>query len=217
MRANGHPRTIDRGCGAREYASSAPEKEIFMLRPRPSFLFLAAPSVLAPVILLVIAAVPLAAKETPAMPKDLPPVFEAVVNCRALTSDAQRLACYDQSVAALATAREKEDIVVADRATIRETKKGLFGFALPRLKLFGGAERESDDVKEIEGTITAVRDTADGMAVFTLADGARWKQTDGGNAFGRPGLSIRIKRGTLGSYLASVDKGAYIRVVRLAQ
>jgi hypothetical protein len=184
-----------------------------MLRPTPSFLFLAGPSALA----LVIATAPLAAKDKSALPKELPPVFEAVVNCRALTADADRLACYDQSVAALASARDKEDIVVADRATIRETKKGLFGFALPRLKLFGGAERDSDDVKEIESTITAVRDTADGTAIFTLADGARWKQTDGGNAFGRPGLSIRIKRGTLGSYLASVDSGAYIRVVRLAQ
>ncbi len=164
-----------------------------------------------------VSAASLAAKDKSPLPKELPPVFEAVVNCRALTSDSERLACYDRSVAALATARDKEDIVVADRATIRETKKGLFGFTLPKLKLFGGTEKDGDEVKEIESTISAVRDTADGLAIFTLADGARWKQTDGGNAFGRPGLSIRIKRGALGSYLASIDKGAYVRVVRLAQ
>jgi len=162
-------------------------------------------------------AAPAAAKNKQDLPKELPPVFEAVVNCWALASDSERLACYDSSVAALAAAREKEDIVVADRATIRETKKGLFGFTLPKLKLFGGAERDSDDVKEIDSTITAVRDTADGLAIFTLADGARWKQTDGGATFAKPGIGIRIKRGTLGSYLASIDKGAFIRVVRLAQ
>lgn len=186
-----------------------------MLRPTPSFITLGIPAALA--IAVALAAAPAAGKDKSDLPKELPPVFEAVVNCRALTADAERLACYDQNVAALAAARDKQDIVVADRATIRETKKGLFGFTLPKLRLFGGAERDSDDVKEIEGTISAVRETADGMAIFTLADGARWKQTDGGNAFARPGVSIRIKRGTLGSYLASIDKGAFIRVVRLAQ
>lgn len=187
-----------------------------MRRPKPSFMPLAAPAAFIALAAATVA-VPLAARDRNALPKELPPVFEAVVNCRSLTADAERLACYDSSVSALAAAREKEDIVVADRATIRETKKGLFGFALPKLKLFGGAERDSDEVKEIESTITAVRDTADGLAIFTLADGARWKQTDGGNTFAKAGLGIRIKRGTLGSYLASIDKGAYIRVVRLAQ
>ncbi len=179
-----------------------------MLRPMLSCIALGA---------VALAAAPLVARDKPALPKELPPVFEAVVNCRALTSDSERLACYDRSVAALAAARDKEDIVVADRATIRETKKGLFGFTLPKLKLFGGAEKDGDEVKEIESTISAVRDTGDGFAIFTLADGARWKQTDGGNAFARPGVGIRIKRGALGSYLASIDKGAYVRVVRLSQ
>ncbi|WP_298189542.1 hypothetical protein [Novosphingobium sp.] len=164
---------------------------------------------------LALAATPIAGKDKSPLPKELPPVFEAVVNCRTLTADSDRLACYDRSVAALAAAREKEDIVVADRATIRETKKGLFGFTLPKLKLFGGTEGE--DVQEIETTIAAVRTAPDGQAVLTLADGARWRQTDGADQFARPGLKIRIKRGALGSYLASIDKGSYVRVVRLAQ
>lgn len=162
-----------------------------------------------------LAAAPLAGKDKSPLPKQLPPVFEAVVNCRALAADSERLACYDKSVAALAMAREKEDIVVADRATIRETKKGLFGFTLPRLKLFGGTEGE--DVKEIEATISAVRTAPDGLALMTLDDGARWKQTDGGNLLARPGLKIRIQRGALGSYLASIDKGSLVRVIRLSQ
>jgi hypothetical protein len=160
-----------------------------------------------------ISPVPACAKDKPAAP--LPPVFETVINCRALLADSERLTCYDRSVAALAMAREKEDIVVADRATIRETKRGLFGFGLPRLKLFGGTEGE--DVKEIDGVVSAVRTTQDGMAILTLADGARWKQTDGAAVFARVGETIRIKRGTLGSYLAMIGKGATFRVLRLNQ
>ena len=177
-----------------------------MLRPTLSCIALLA---------LTVGAIPLSAKDKPAAPQQLPPVFEAVVNCRALTADSERLACFDRSVAALAAARDKEDIVVADRATIRETKRGLFGFTLPKLRLFGGTEGE--DVKEIDGTIAAVRSTDDSMAVLTLADGARWKQTDGGNTFAKAGQAIHIKRGTLGSYLASIGKGASFRVVRLSQ
>lgn len=162
-----------------------------------------------------LAAVPAHAKNKLATAQQLPAVFEAVVNCRTLPTDSERLACYDRSVAALASAREKEDIVVADRATIRETKRGLFGFTLPRLKLFGGTEGE--DVNEIEGTLSAVRTTQDGLAIFTLADGARWKQTDGGNAFAKAGQTIKIKRGSLGSFLATLGKGSAFRVVRLSQ
>lgn len=167
--------------------------------------------------LLALALSPLAAqaREKNPLSQQLPPVFEAVVTCRALTVDSERLACYDRSVAALASAREKQDIVVADRATIRETKRGLFGFTLPKLKLFG--ETEGEDVKEIEGIITAVRNAADGLAIFTLADGARWKQTDGGNSFANAGDPIRIQRGALGSYLASISKGRTFRIVRLSQ
>lgn len=164
---------------------------------------------------LALGTLPVSAKDKSGAPQQLPPVFEAVVNCRTLTADSERLACYDRSVAALASAREKEDIVVADRATIRETKRGLFGFSLPRLKLFGGTEGE--DVKEIEGTISAVRTTQDGLAIFTLADGARWRQTDGGNAFAKAGQTIKIKRGALGSFLATLGKGSAFRVVRLSQ
>jgi hypothetical protein len=167
------------------------------------------------VLALVLSQFPARAKDKALPEQPLPPVFEAVVHCRALTADSERLACYDRSVAALADAREKQDIVVADRATIRETKRGLFGFSLPRLKLFGGTEGE--DVKEIDGTIAAVRSTPDGLAIFTLADGARWKQTDGGNSFAKAGDTIRIRRGALGSYLASISKSTTFRIVRLSQ
>jgi hypothetical protein len=191
---------------AKKAASKPPWRGKTMLRPILSCVAIGA---------VALAAAPVAGKDKSPLPKELPPVFEAVVNCRALTSDSERLACYDRSVAALAAAREKEDIVVADRATIRETKKGLFGFTVPKLKLFGGTE--SEDVEEIETTILTVRTGPDGLAVLTLADGARWRQTDGADQFARPGLKIRIRRGALGSYLASIDAGSYVRVVRLSQ
>lgn len=164
---------------------------------------------------LVVQACPAQARDKDKAAEPLPPVFQAVVECRALTGDAERLACYDRNVGAMAAAREKQDLVVADRATITETKRGLFGFSLPRLKLFGTTEGE--DVNQIETTLSAVRKAADGFAVFVLADGARWKQTEGALSFAEPGDKIRIRRGAMNGYLAKVADEATIRVIRLAQ
>lgn len=162
---------------------------------------------------LIVAAAPVRAAD-----KDVdgppPAVFQAVLDCKAQTEPAARLACYDKAVGALDAARSANDLVVTDRATVREAKRGLFGLSLPSLKLFGDGKDE--EVTEIEGPIASVRAAADGMPVFTLADGARWKQTDGRNTFAKAGSTIRIRKAALGSFMANIDGQAGVRVSRLA-
>ena len=165
--------------------------------------------------LAVVAAAPAVAKDKdkPAAP---PAVYQAVVDCRALGDAAQRLACFDRTVGEMAKAGEAKDLVVLDRETMRETRKGLFGFNLPKLKLFGGGDDDDkDEITQIDSTIAGIRTANDGMPVFTLADGAKWKQTEGRNVFPKVGDAIRIKRATLGSYMANVDKRSAVRVMRL--
>lgn len=143
-----------------------------------------------------------------------PAVFQAVLDCKALADPTARLACYDKAVGAMDAARSANDLVVTDRATVREAKKGLFGLALPSLKLFGGGKDE--EVTEIEGKIAAIRMAKDGFPVFTLEDGAQWKQTDGRNTYPKAGSAIRIRKASLGSYMANVDGQPAVRVTRLA-
>ncbi len=143
-----------------------------------------------------------------------PPVFQAVLDCKGIADPTARLACYDKAVGAMDAARAAKDLVVADRATVREAKRGLFGLSLPKLKLFGSGD--SEDVTEIESTITAIRSAGDGNPVFVLADGARWKQTEGRDTFPKVGHTIRIRKGAMGSYLANINGKAAVRVVRLA-
>lgn len=162
----------------------------------------------------------IAAAAMPAQAKDkdidgpLPAVFQAVLDCKGQTDPAARLACYDKAVGAMDAAASTNDLVVTDRATVREAKKGLFGLAVPSLKLFGDSKDE--EVTEIQGTITEVRAAKDGLPIFTLGDGARWKQTDGRNTFPKSGSTIRIRKAALGSYMANVDGQAAVRVTRLA-
>ena len=159
-----------------------------------------------------VAAAPASAQE---MPKTATPkLFEDVVNCRAIQDSAQRLACYDRGVAALDTAQKSNELYVADKAAVKEARKGLFGFSLPKLKIFG--DEDLGDLDELETTITAVSSGQRGY-IFTLADGARWMQTDK-KYMDRPkvGSSIKIEKAALGSYLASINKKPGIRVERMA-
>jgi hypothetical protein len=144
-----------------------------------------------------------------------PAVYRAVVDCRGITDAAQRLACFDRTVGEMAKAGEQQDLVVLDREAMRETRKGLFGFTLPKLKLFGGGSDDDQEVTEIESTIAGIRTADDGMPVFTIADGAKWKQTEGRNVYPKVGDPIRIRKATLGSYMANVNKRAAVRVMRL--
>ena len=146
--------------------------------------------------------------------QDLPtPVtFQAVLDCKPIADQSARLACYDQKVAALTIEVRDHQLVIVDRETMREARRGLFGLSLPRLKLFGA---EGEVIKEIESTIKAVRSSSDGMPIFVLTDDSRWEQTDGRHIYPEDGDKIRIFRAALGSFMASVNKQQSVRVVRL--
>jgi hypothetical protein len=163
---------------------------------------------------LALVAVPAAAqdRDQPAPPA----VYQAVIDCEAIAEPAQRLACFDRSVAALKTATRERQVVVVDRGTVREARRGLFGLSLPRIKLFGNDD-DTEEVTAIDGTIASVRMASDGLPIFVLEDGARWKQTDGRNVFPKAGQPIHIKRAAMGSYMANVNKQPGVRVIRLAQ
>lgn len=142
-----------------------------------------------------------------------PPVFRAVIDCKGLADPVARLACYDKAVGALASAAEARDVLVVDRATARETKRSLFGLALPRIKLFG--DNDDEQIEQIETTLALAYDAKDGLSVFVLADGARWKQTEGRYTYPRAGQPIVIRRASLGSFFAKIDNQAAVRVIRL--
>lgn len=163
------------------------------------------------------AVVPAHAKDKPAITA-APAIYRAVVDCRTIGDGAQRLVCFDRTVGDMATATTQKDLVILDRESMRETRKGLFGFSLPRLKLFGGGDEDDKDaVKEIESTISGLRSAKDGFPIFTIADGARWKQTDGRSMFPKIGQKIKIRAASLGSYMASIDGRAGVRVMRLPE
>ncbi len=164
-------------------------------------------------LVLALCAVPLFAEERAPQPIAQPTVFQAVLDCQTIADPAARLACFDQTSKALAAAASSKAILVVDRATVDKTKRSLFGVSMPKAKLFG--ENDSEEIQQIETTISSTYTARDGMTVFVLADGARWKQTEGRDTFAKSGQAIIIKKGTLGSFIAKINGQIGVRVIRL--
>lgn len=142
-------------------------------------------------------------------------VIDDLIACRNVTDSGARLACLDRATAAIAGAREQRQIVVLDREGVRQAKRSVFGFSMPRIKLFGGGDDEPE-VSEITDHVASARDIGHGKWLLRLKDGTVWQTTEAQLGFdAKVGEPIHIQSGTLGSYRASVNKGRVVRVKRV--
>lgn len=157
---------------------------------------------------------PVAAKEQDE-PAKTPPMVQQVYDCRAIADSGQRLACYDRAVAALATAEASREITIADKETVKKTRRGLFGFSLPRIGLFAG-DNEENEIKEVEAVVKSVSVDRSGRYRIVMEDGAVWQQIDGTRLprDPKPGHKVKIKVAALGSYFANVEGQRAIRMKR---
>lgn len=148
-------------------------------------------------------------------PAQTPPQVNALLACRGIADSAERLACYDKAAGTIGDAVAKEELVVFDREGVRKTKRGLFGFSIPNLGIFG--DDDGTEVKQIEGAIAGYGHNADGGYIFRLADGTRWSQMDDKVLAIPPrnGEKVVVKRGALGSYILALDKRPGVKVKRI--
>jgi hypothetical protein len=137
--------------------------------------------------------------------------------CRALTADAERLVCLDRAAAALVDAQAANEVVLVDRAAVRDAKRAVFGFSLPRISLFdGGARDAEEEVRSVTGTLAQVRPFSRGLHLLVLEDGSQWQTTEARtNYFPRAGDPVTITAGALGSYSARVDGARSMLVKRI--
>ncbi len=146
--------------------------------------------------------------------------FDALLACRSIADGPQRLACFDGKTAALQDAQARHDIVVVDREQMHKARKSLFGFSLPTLDLFGehggkAPKGEEDEIKEVTEAVKLARQDGMGDWIVVLESGAVWQQTEGTLALApRPGTSVTIRRGALGSYFMRVGAQPGVKVRR---
>jgi hypothetical protein len=137
--------------------------------------------------------------------------------CRAIAASDQRLACYDTAVAALDTAVAKHDITILDRQEVVRTRRSLFGFQLPNLKLFGGGEREvgGEDQATLDSTVQSVRPVSYGKWTITIPEGAVWQNTDLMDYAPQPGEKVHLTKGLMGSFFMRIGSNRPVRAIRV--
>ena len=131
-----------------------------------------------------------------------------LAQCRGVADGPERLACYDKAVDTLTAATARKDVVVMDRAEMREARHGLFGFSLPRLRIFGNSDAGDEPEHDLVAKVASARQLGYGKWRFTLDSGAVWETTEADRSFDGPkvGQDILLQRGALGGYFAKVGK-----------
>ena len=132
------------------------------------------------------------------------PLIDALSSCRQVADPAQRLACFDKASGDLIAATEKGDVNIVDQADLRQTRRSLFGFALPKLPFFSGDKSADEVADKLVSKVTAVKEMPHNRVVVRLADGnALWETLESYGAFHTPnvGDTVEINRGPLGSYI----------------
>jgi hypothetical protein len=159
-----------------------------------------------------------------ALPAQAPPrptsgsdLVNAVTACRDIGDAARRLVCYDEAAARLTQAVSHNDVVVLDREDVRQTRRSLFGFHLPRIALFGGGAREvAETPDEITATVSAASNIGYDKYRIRLEDGAVWQTTESSASVTPPhaGSSVVIRRGAMGAYFIRIDGQRSLRAMR---
>lgn len=155
-------------------------------------------------------------KEDDKLLQSRPPVFEELVNCRGIANATERLACYDIKVAAIDEAEKKDELVLADKSAMKEARRGLFGFSIPKLKIFGNDGKE-DEPFELTAKIDSAYQASYGRWTIVLDSGARWVQIDSEPVRKTPasGMEIKIREAAMGSYWANIAGARAIRMRRV--
>lgn len=145
--------------------------------------------------------------------QERPEALTRLVACRSVADTGARLACYDVAAAALDSAEEQGEVVVLDRTAVNQTRQQLFGFSSVLPSLFRGAPSE---INAVESTLQGASRNSEGRWVFTLADGAAWRQVDYESVqfANRPGQPVRVRKAAMGSFLLTVGNSRAVRVRR---
>lgn len=142
-------------------------------------------------------------------------VIDEIIACKAIATDAARLFCYDRAAGKLAEATAKGDVRIIDREDVRETRRSLFGFDLPKLPFFKGDDSAADTPVELDTVLRSAQPAGQGKFRLTMDDGAVWATTEPLPRDPKAGAKVHLKRGALGNYFITVGSMRSVRAQRV--
>ena len=160
-------------------------------------------------------AVPFAASAADKPKSATPTTIKALFDCRSITADAERLACYDKAVGEVKTAEKTGEVIIVDRQEARAARRQAFGLDLSALSILDRSE-EKTEVDRVLGEAVSARQGPDGRWTVVLADGAVWKQVDDMALSKNPkkGSKVEVRKASMGSYFMNIDGQRAVRARR---
>ncbi len=147
-----------------------------------------------------------------AQPSPAGRTLDQLAACRSISTDDERLACFDRVAATIDSARRDGDLILVDRKEVAERKRARFGLGTATADLGDGAV----EVNELDTTIrNAGPSSVYGRFNLALANGTVWQTVDALPVPPRPGTAIKLRTAPLGGYRASIAGGRGILVKRL--
>jgi hypothetical protein len=151
--------------------------------------------------------------------------------CRGLGDTAARLACFDREAAALASGPaahassppsgtpQAAPVPAAPAVAVAPPPDPKQQFGLPERTVAAqevAAGTRPVEAKKIEAHVTKFAPGPDGRLVFTLDNDQVWRQLlSEGDLFMKPGDTVTISRGFLGSFWLQTSSGRGCKVTRL--
>lgn len=145
---------------------------------------------------------------TPASAQDAnstrPDLLADLQSCRDIDDPARRLACFDRASASLLAARDSGEVRVVDREEVQQTRRGLFGFTLPKLGIFGAGDDEQLDT--LESTITSISRVGRNGYRIRIEEGSVWQIDSAPSRLRtpKPGDAIVLKKASLNSFFIRI-------------
>jgi len=140
--------------------------------------------------------------------------LQAVVDCRKVADPTERLTCYDAAAASLDAAERAGEVVVVERAQVREARRAAFGFNFQMPAFMTGGEK-AEPLDRVTATVASASQDATGKWVFRMSDGAVWRQVDNERVSRepKPGSTVEIRSAAMGSFMMTIGY-SHIRVHR---
>jgi hypothetical protein len=140
--------------------------------------------------------------------------LSGLMTCRMLTDDAARLACFDREAATLADSATMPPQPTSAPALDAKQQFGLPEHALMQKEIAAGTRPIA--VNTIEARVAQLSRTSDGRSVVTLDNQQVWRQlTVDKDLLLKPGETVTISRGVLGSFWLETKQGRGTKVTRV--
>ena len=139
----------------------------------------------------------------------------ALTRCRAIATDASRLACYDQAAATIAEALRAGELVVTTRQEEETRRRASFGLPPTDRLTVEGPDGKTVEVDKSESVVRAISASGYDRYLLTLADNSAWQTMEGMKFGPEIGDKIEIRSAALGSYLATIGGQRAVRIKRV--